>query len=180
MEREDPAEIIRQVLHHKAEPVNDRWISTVAVATAIIAVFAAICGLLAGHYSNEAILEQIRASDLWAYYQAKGVKLSVLTTKIETLEALGKQASSDDQEKARRYKEEQEEIKKEAEEKTGDSKLFFLKHETLSKGVTLFQIAIIMAAIAALTRKKTFFILSCIMGSAGMVFLVLGITRHHV
>ena len=35
---------------------------------------AAIAALLAGHAANEALLEQIKASDQWSYYQSKSIK----------------------------------------------------------------------------------------------------------
>src|SRR5664280_2289178 len=82
----------------------------VALSTAIIAVFAALCSLMAGHHANEALIEQIQASDQWAYYQAKGIKSTVLESKIETLIALGKQTSAKDEEKVKSYKKEQKEI----------------------------------------------------------------------
>ena len=40
---------------------------------------------MAGHHSNEAMIEQIQASDHWGYYQAKGIKAAVLGTRISIL-----------------------------------------------------------------------------------------------
>src|SRR6267143_667233 len=58
-----------------------RWIVYLSFSTALIAVLAAIAALESGTYSNEALLEkneallaQTKASDQWAYYQAKSVK----------------------------------------------------------------------------------------------------------
>jgi len=48
-----------------------------AVSTALMAVFAALGSLTAGHHSNEALIAQIKASDTWAYYQAKGIKSEI-------------------------------------------------------------------------------------------------------
>jgi len=38
----------------------------------------------------DAMLEQIRSNDSWNYYQAKGIKSSILETRTSVLEALGK------------------------------------------------------------------------------------------
>jgi hypothetical protein len=42
----------------------------------------------------------------------------------------------------------------------------------------MFQIAIAIAAISALTKKRRFWIVSLLFGAAGCVFLVLGGMRH--
>src|ERR1043166_9405850 len=81
-EAEVPLESVQEHIHHRAEHSGERWISWVALSTAILAVFAAITGLLSGTHANEAMMSQIEASDQWAYYQAKGIKASVLDAKM--------------------------------------------------------------------------------------------------
>jgi hypothetical protein len=44
------------------------------LSTAILAVSAAIAGLLSGQHVNEAMMNQMKASDQWNYYQAKSIK----------------------------------------------------------------------------------------------------------
>ena len=53
-----------------------------ALSTAILAVLAAIAGLLSGQHVNEVMMNQIEASDQWNYYQAKSIKASVLDAKM--------------------------------------------------------------------------------------------------
>ena len=62
-------EHLHEEIHHHAEHRGAPWISWVALSTAILAVLAAIAGLLSGHRANEAMMNQIEASDQWAYYQ---------------------------------------------------------------------------------------------------------------
>ena len=50
----------------------------VALTAALLSVLAAITALFASHYANEAMIEQIQASDQWSFYQAKGIKSVVL------------------------------------------------------------------------------------------------------
>ena len=47
-EAEVPLESVQEHIHHRAEHSGERWISWVALSTAILAVFAAIAGLLSG------------------------------------------------------------------------------------------------------------------------------------
>jgi hypothetical protein len=173
-EAEVPLESVQEHIHHRAEHSGERWISWVALSTAILAALAAIAGLLSGQHANEAMASQIEASDQWAYYQAKGIKAAVLDAKI-TLSAT---PNEQDKTKAERYQEEQTEIQKEARQKENDAKAHFEKHETLARGVTMFQIAIAVAAISALTNKRRFWIVSLAFGAVGCVFLVLGVLNH--
>ena len=169
-EAEVPLEGLHEEIHHRAEHGGEKWISWVALSTAILAVLAAIAGLLSGMHANEAMMSQIESSDQWAYYQAKGIKAAVLDAKM----SLSGNVSEEDKTKAERYQEEQKEIQKEANEKQAEAKSNFHQHEIFARGVTMFQIAIAIAAISALTKKRRFWIVSLFFGIVGSVFLALG------
>jgi Na+-translocating ferredoxin:NAD+ oxidoreductase RnfD subunit len=173
-EAEVPLEHLHEHIHHHAEHGGPPWISWVALSTAILAVLAAIAGLLSGMHANEAMMSQIQASDQWGYYQAKSIKAAVLETKTTLAEA----ASEKDKEKAAQYQEEQAEIKREAENKEAEAKSNFHKHEVFARGVTMFQIAIAIAAISALTKRRRYWFISLIFGLAGVTFLALGAIAH--
>ena len=169
-EAEVPLEHLHEHIHHHAEHGGPPWISWVALSTAILAVLAAIAGLLSGKHANEAMMAQIQASDQWSYFQAKSIKASVLDAKMTLTET----ATEKDKEKAAQYQEEQAEIKREAEHKETEAKSNFHKHEVFARGVTMFQIAIAIAAISALTKRRPFWFVSLAFGAVGVVFLVLG------
>jgi len=164
-----PLEHLHEQVHHSVEHSGAVWISWVALSTAILAVLAAIAGLLSGRHVNEAMMNQIEASDQWSYYQAKSIKASVLDAKI----SLAGTPNESDQSKRDRYEKEQEQIKSEAEHKEAAAKSHFHKHEVFAHGVTMFQIAIAIAAISALTKKRRFWIVSLLFGIVGCAFLVL-------
>jgi hypothetical protein len=173
-EAEVPLEHLQEHVHESAEHSGESWISWVALSTAILAVLAAIAGLLSGKHANEAMINQIEASDQWSYYQAKSVKAAVLDAKM----SLASAADEKDRAKAARYEEEQIEIKSEAEHKTTEAKTHFHRHEVFARGVTMFQIGIAIAAISALTKKRKFWVVSLVFAGAGCVFLVLGAIAH--
>src|SRR6201981_944538 len=168
-EAEVPLEHLQEHVHHSAEHSRERWISWVALSTAILAVLAAIAGLLSGRYVNEAMMNQIEASDQWSFYQAKSIKASVLDAKM----SFAGTPNESDQSKRDRYEKEQEEIKSEAEYKEAAAKSNFHKHEVFARGVTMFQIAIAIAAISALTKRRRFWMVSFLFGVVGCFFLVL-------
>jgi hypothetical protein len=168
-EAEVPLEHLHEQIHHTAEHSGETWISWVALTTAILAVLAAIAGLLSGQHVNEAMMNQIEASDQWNYYQAKSIKASVLDAKMSLTGA----PNESDQSKYDRYEKEQEQIKSEAEHKEAAAKSNFHKHEVFARGVTMFQIGIAIAAISALTKKRHFWIVSLLFGVVGCVFVFL-------
>jgi uncharacterized membrane protein len=170
-EAEVPLEHLQEDVRESAEHSGAAWISWVALSTAILAVLAAIAGLLSGQHANEAMMNQIEASDQWSYYQAKSIKASLLDAKMSFSGA----PNELDQSKRDRYEKEQEEIKSEAERKGAAAKSNFHQHEVFARGVTMFQIAIAIAAISALTKKRRFWIVSLLFGGAGCVFLVLAV-----
>jgi Domain of unknown function (DUF4337) len=168
-EAEVPLEHLHEQTHETAKHSGELWISWVALSTAILAVLAAIASLLSGEHANEAMINQIEASDQWSYYQAKSVKAAVLDAKTVFSGA----SSESDQSRRDRYAHEQEEIKSAAEQKQAAAKSHFHQHEVFARGVTMFQIAIAIAAISALTRKRSFWVVSLVFGAFGCAFLVL-------
>jgi Domain of unknown function (DUF4337) len=168
---EVPTEHLHEHMHHHAKA---SWTMGVALSSALLAGLAAICSLLAGHHANEAMIDQILTSNKWAYYQAKGIKAAVLSSKIELLEAEGKPIADKDRLKLGDYKKEQDEIAAEAKTVEEASKRHLARHVIFASGVTLFQIAIAIGAISVLTNRRAFWLVSLLFGLAGVFFLVQG------
>jgi hypothetical protein len=173
-EAEIPMEHLHEQIHKHAEHGIAQWISWVALSTAILAVVAALAGLLSGSHANEAMMSQIDASDQWAYYQAKSIKAAVLEAKT----SLSSVTTASDKQKAAKYHEEEATIKIEAERKQTEAKTHFQKHEIYARSVTLFQIAIAIAAISALTQRHLLWGFSLLAGAVGLVFFILAAAAH--
>ncbi len=172
---EVPLEQSQEEIAHHAHHATEKWILGVALTAAFLAVLAAITSLMAEHHANEAMLDQIRSSDKWSFYQAKSIKANLFTTKIDLLRALGKAVDEKDLSKVEGYRKEQETVKEEAEKKERASEVHLRHHTILSGSVTLFQIGIAVGAISVLTKRKSFWFGSLGFGVAGVVLLVLGL-----
>ena len=179
-EIEVPIDQIQEDLHERAHKeaeghqASSSFSSQVALSSAIFAVFAAISALLAGHHSNEAMIEQIHASDHWGYYQAKGIKSAILSSKDELLQELGKPIDPKTGEKLAQYKKDQEEISEKAREKESESAVHLRIHQVFARAVTFFQVAITIAAIAVLTHRKHFWWFSIGFGFIGLFSFIQG------
>jgi hypothetical protein len=172
-EIEVPTEHLHESMAEKAH--EGGFNLQVALSSALIAVLAAICALFAGSYANEAMLAQLKASDQWSYYQAKSIKASVLTSKMDLIKALGRKTDPKDVAKVGEYKKDMDSIKTQADALAGGSETLMVKHELLAKGVTLFQVAIALSAIAALTKRRFLWVTGLLLSCGGTVFLILGL-----
>ncbi len=178
-EIEVPVEQLHETIHEAASEGGHHHASgfnmQVALSTALLAVVAAVAALLAGHAANEAVIEQIEASDKWNHYQSKSIKETVLSSKLALLVAFDKRIEAKDAQKLAAYKNDMEEIKTEAEAKEAQSAKHMQRHVILARGVTLFQIAIALSAIAVLTKKRPLWLASLALGAIGGFFFVGGL-----
>jgi hypothetical protein len=176
MERpEVPLEQAQESIAHHARAAEEKWIMGVALTAAMLAVLAAITALFAEYDANEAVILQIEGSNQWAYYQSKGIKGNLLATRMEVLTALGKPVTDQDRKKAEQYREEQDEIRKVAEEKHAEATGHLARHHVLAYSLTMFQIGIAVAAIAVLTKRKSFWLASMGLGIAGVTEILWGL-----
>jgi hypothetical protein len=169
-EIEVPTEHLHETIEERVEEAIEKQEKSgsmyIAISTAFMAVFAALASLLAGHHSDEAVINQIRASDQWALYQAKGIKAEI--------RALVPTPGADTA--VARYKDEQTEIQKKAKEFEIDSRADLDSHAVLARAVTMFQISIAIAAIAILTKRKPLWWVSICISGVGLWFFVAGLT----
>lgn len=172
---EDQTEHLKEHINHEVRhSAKENNIMLYAITSAFYAIFSAISALFAGHYSNEAMIEQIKASDQWSYYQAKSIKLSVTESKIELQKSLKVKIDKETLSKIERYKSEITSISAIAKEKEELSKMYLQKHLSFAKSVTMFQIAIVMTAFAILIKRKNFWYMSLLFAMIGIIFLTYG------
>jgi hypothetical protein len=112
---------LREAVQEELERKGGGFLRRIALTTAVLAAVAAIAALKAGSTANEALVLkteatrlQAEASDQWAYYQAKGIKLAVAQATEASWQSVGKRPPADLLEKERRYAAEQGEIKAKA------------------------------------------------------------------
>jgi hypothetical protein len=142
---------------------GDNFSGRVAVLTAILATIGATFGYLGGAtqndaamFKNNAAIKKTEASNQWNYYQAKSGKQNMAEFAI----TLGADPDKSRQE-VQRYKTEKETIKQDAEkleaaslEWDEKSEEAMHQHHRWALATTAEQIAISLAAITLLTRRK--------------------------
>jgi uncharacterized protein DUF4337 len=168
---EVPLEQLQDEINERAAERRERWTLGVALTSAFLASLAAVASLTAGHYANEAMMSQIESSSQWSFFQSKSIKEAQLKSKDDILEALGKPAGANDKAKALEYKQDKEKIQADAEGLQKEAKHYLHKHHFFARSVTMFQIAIVISAISLLTRRKSFWFLSMVFGTIGLIFV---------
>jgi ABC-type Fe3+ transport system substrate-binding protein len=178
---------LREQIDDEIEKKGGQFIRMIALTTALLAALAAIASLRAGATVNEALALkteatqlQARASDQWAYYQAKGIKGAVASATVSMWHAAGKTPPTDVEALVDRYASEQKAIadsarSREAERdaRTEEAERLMHQHHGYAYAVAFFQIAIALGAVAALTRSRPVYALSLLSGAGGLVFFVL-------
>ena len=172
----------------EAREERARWIVYLSFSTALIAVLAAIAALESGTYSNEALLlkneallAQTKASDQWAYYQAKSVKGTIYAAQAAELLMSNPELAAKAQKEAERYSREEEEISKTANElekhvneESERSSESMEHHHRFAYAVTMFQISIALAAVGALSRQRAVWYAGLLVAVMGLIYFVDG------
>ena len=177
-------EALEHATHHAHES-KDSFAGNIAVLTAILATLGALFSYEAGNtqataalYKNDEAIKKTEAADKWNYYQAKSNKQNLAELAI-SIPGIDKSKFESDIQK---YKTEKETIKKEAEaleaESTGfgdKSEATLHQHHRWASAMTALQIAISLAAISLLTRKKWLKNGVYAVASIGIVFAALAL-----
>ena len=183
---------LHEAIHEEVEKEGGALLRTIALTTALFAAFAAVASLLAGGTVNEALALkteatqlQAQASDQWAYYQAKGIKAVVFEAQKGVLAAADKPVSPEIEKNIARYKDEQQEAKKKAEEfeherdeKGNEADHLIHQHHYFAYSVAMLQVAIALGAVAALTRKRWAWLGSTALGLIGAAIFLWAMLAH--
>jgi len=152
-------------LEHAAQHGGDSMTNQIAMFTAIIATVGAIFSYMggatqanAGLYKNNAAIKKTEASNQWNYFQSKSTKQS-LAELARDLAPEDKKATY--QAKVERYDKEKNEIKLVADKLEAEAKEWdeqsdeqMHQHHRWAQSTTALQVAIALAAIALLTKKR--------------------------
>ncbi len=172
-----------------AEEKKEPWLNYLALTTVVLAVCATLATFKGAGFSTRSVMSQTRASDQWAFYQAKSIKGYVYEMQKDKLElelaASGGKMSpavaeeyrkkiADYGKKVAKYEGEKGDIQKDAkryEEVRDDAQ----KHsQAFGIAVIFLQIAILLSSISALMKKKYVWVIGTAVGVAGIVCFVNG------
>lgn len=155
----------------------------VALFSAVLATMGAVASFLGGHtqnealyFKNDAVLQKARASDAWAYFQAEEVKRHLAETALVTAPAHAAEFRAEInkyRDRADRLRAQAEHFDRQSEAADDEAAHALRPHTKLALAVTLVQIAIALASIAALTARPWLLRTAGLFGLVGAVLGVL-------
>jgi Flp pilus assembly protein TadB len=179
----------------ESDEKNASWIKYIGLSTAVLAVFAAVGALLSGGLVNEALINQVKASDSWNEYQSSKQKDHLYTITINSMldsgdsagpaSASGKNqkdwAPESRSERVREYEAETakerikaDSLKQKAEDLEKEAESQIHRHHRYANSVACIQVAIALGAIAALTHVRSVWFLSLATGVIGIAMFLSG------
>ena len=177
---------LHEEIHEEVQRDGGSMLKAIALSTALFAAFAAVAALRAGGTVNEALILktestrlQAEASDQWAAYQAKGIKSAIQEASESAWIAVGKQPPPSFAAERQYFAREQRKLAQIAREKEherdregSEADQLMHQHHRIANSVALFQVAIALGAVAALTRIRLVWYGSIALGMSGAVLFI--------
>jgi hypothetical protein len=168
-----------------AEEKKEKWLNYLALSTIIFAVCATLSTFKGGGFSTQSLMNQSKASDQWALYQAKSMKgymfeMQSDNFEIQLINAPEKQTNKIQekieayQTKINQYDKEKAEIKSTAESYEKSRDLNKQHSNIFGIAVIFLQVSILLSSIAALIKRKYIWIVSMGIGLVGLLYFIDG------
>jgi Domain of unknown function (DUF4337) len=159
-----------------AEAKERKHLAPVSLTIATLAVFVAVVSLLGHRAHTEEILSQTKATDQWAYYQAKNGRLNTVAALDEFLTALENTESNRAEDvrnhfhaEIEKYDKEKEEIRKEAQGLEAEARRAGDRADRFDLGEVFLEIALVITSITLLTDNRKFWYLGIGLACVGIV-----------
>jgi hypothetical protein len=169
------------------EKAGDPFMRTVALFVAVYAVVLAVTALGGSNAGKDMVMAQQKASNQWAYYQAKVMRENMYLLAAEGLELEVEEAGEKSRakelrekklvayrKKAAEYKAEKEEIMVEARKFEEERDVAARKDPYFDYAEVLLQIAIVLASVAMLSGRKGPFYGSLALAALGLLLCANG------
>lgn len=177
-----------EIPHH----VEGKDQKQIGVLIAVIAVIMAVVSSLGKHAANEMIVNEVKSSNDYAWYQAKRQREYVNEIEIRRLDiellanptgirkAAVEKFKADLLAKNTEYQRENQKIKELGDAAKLHAKIGGAKNETFDHSEILLQIAMVLCSLTLLTGLKLFTRIGLAAAAAGVVFGILAFTRNDV
>ena len=179
MEASEVQEFVEQ-----QESARESHMMAVSFSISVLAVLVALVTVLSHRAHTAAVLNQARASDEWGLYQAKKIRQTSIQSTSDLLVVL---APNNPAAAAKLQDYKMHTAKWDADLAESDHKARELEEQVegaehrasrFDAGEALLQIAVVLASITLLTRKRLYWFVALGLGAAGSVFATFGYLVH--
>lgn len=179
------SEELNELKEHAEHAKEDPTLAPVSVTMAILAVLVAVVTLLGHRAHTEEVVLQAKASDQWAYYQAKNIRrhedeiVAEVTAVQPTIDAaaLGKVRDKYSTEAAR-YKDDQKEIEDKAREMEAEVGTERNRADRFDLAEVFLEVGLVITSITLLSGRKFFWGFGVILAAIGIVLSATAFFLH--
>jgi uncharacterized membrane protein YcjF (UPF0283 family) len=182
---DDMPDELQELQEQAEEGAHHSSLAPVTVTMAILAVLVAAVSLLGHRAHTEELLLQTKATDQWAYYQAKDIRRHTNELFLDQISILAPQnpdqaekLKSKYQKEIERYASEQKDIEAEATQAEAEVKVERGRADRFDLGEVMLEAALVICSITLLTRKRAFWILGTAVGLCGVAIGAAGFLIH--
>ena len=173
-------------LHEQAHEVaHNPQLLPVTITMSVLAVFIAVSSLFGHRATTDELLNQTKATDQWAYYQAKNIRkhsdeqIADLLNMVDMKDKTEGQKIIDKYSKeADRYKDEQKDIESEAKKLEDEAKLLQRKSDKFDFGEIILEAALVITSMTLLTKWRIFWFTGMVLGIIGVIMASMGFFLH--
>lgn len=175
-----------QELHEHAEHAkHDPSMTPISLTMAVLAVVVAGVSLLGHRSHTEEVVLQDKASDQWAFYQAKNIRrhtdeLFADLTSVVAAKDAAQAAQLHDKylAEATRYRDEQKDLDAEARKLEQETEQAGKRADRYDLGEVFLEIALVVTSITLLSGRRAFWHAGIVLGLVGVVVAATGLLLH--
>jgi Domain of unknown function (DUF4337) len=176
---------LSELQEHAESGAHEHNLAPVTITMAVLAVLVATVSLLGHRAHTEEIVLQTKATDQWAFYQAKDIRRRNYEVLLDELSIFTVQ-NAEQAEKARekyskqveRYTDEQKDIQADAKKEEAEMATTQRKADRFDLGEVLLEAGLVICSITLLTRKKLFWYCGTILALLGVAAGTAGLLIH--
>jgi hypothetical protein len=179
------SEELTELQEHAEHAKHDPSLAPISVTMAILAVLVAVVTLVGHRAHTEEVVLQAKASDQWAFYQAKNIRRHTdelftdltsiqATTDAAALAKLRDKYSGE----ATRYKDEQKGIEDKAHEMEGEVATERNRADRFDLAEVFLEVGLVITSITLLSGRRIFWLLGIFLGVVGIVVASTGFLVH--
>ena len=164
---------------------ENRAMAPVSLTMAILAVLVATVSLMGHRAHTEEILLQTRATDQWAYYQAKNMRRNNLEALSDVLTALentkaerAEQVQKRFHDEIDKYRDQQKDITNEARGLEAEVGRASRRADRFDLGEVFLEIALVVTSITVLTDKRAYWYFGFVLAALGAISAGSGFLVH--
>jgi hypothetical protein len=164
---------------------DNPFLVPVSVTISVLAVLVAAVTLLSHRAHTEELLLQSKATDQWAYYQAKNIRMHEMQAVVDLLGSLAVQdkdkadaAREKYKKEVERYEGDKEDIGDEAKKLENERDHVGHRADRFDGGEGLIEVGLVICSMTLLTRQRLYWLAGMLIAAAGVAFAASAFLLH--